>query len=79
MNELKHKYLHMRNNGQIQYQFLIEYYFSKCKKDCLSSQEFNQHFPIYWSKYGEQIIENLDREFITMQIQNKQGQTIKFI
>jgi len=79
MNELKHKYLHMRNSGQIQYQFLIEYYFSKCKENCISSQEFNQYFPMYWSKYGEEIIRNLDKEFVSMAVINKENQPIKFL
>ena len=79
-SDLRQRFINMLNNGQIDGQFLFDYYFNNChKKKCLTTQEFEQYFPMYWQTNNNSIIKNLKKEYSVISVFNKKNELIKYL
>ena len=78
--EFRQRFVNMLNNGQINLNVMSDYYFNNChKKKCLTTQEFEQYFPMYWQTNNKSIIENLQREYNVVKVYNKKNELIKYL
>ena len=77
MKSNREMYVEIRNG--IHNSFFVDYYYSRCNDKCIKKEEFHSFFPAYMSKYGQQVVEKLDKEFNIVKIFNKHGELIKYI
>ena len=78
--EFRQKFVNILNNGQLDLNVFADYYFNNChKKKCLTTQEFEQYFPMYWQTNNNNIIENLKKEYSVISVFNKKNELIKYL
>ena len=78
MESLRNKLLQMLNSGQIDGNLLSEIYYSKCNDKCVSKEEFQQYFPLFFQSQSQKVIESLIKEHNIVKIFNKIGELVKY-